>query len=97
MEASGYGDLSEVLSFRSEWFSVVDRGQLEGHVIFAQDILGNFYTFSPVNEAIHFINRSDPEFAFMEADFQSFMQIFKEKNYQIERWADSLERHEYNW
>ena len=55
---AGFGDLNEEISFRAEWFSAVDRGPLKGHVIFAQDIGGNFYSFGPGSGAIHFISQA---------------------------------------
>ena len=57
---AGYGDISDVLSFRKEWFRVTDRGALNGRIGFAQDDLGNFYSFFPIDGAIHFICRSAP-------------------------------------
>ncbi|WP_439609434.1 hypothetical protein [Hydrogenophaga sp.] len=39
---TGYGDIAEVLSFRFAWMHVIDRGQLTGHLIFAQDDGGMF-------------------------------------------------------
>ena len=71
--AAGYGDLNQVLSFRSEWFKAIDRGELQGHVVFAQDDLGNFYSFSPIDGTIHFISRSAPEFGVLAIDFESFL------------------------
>ncbi|MHA6890441.1 hypothetical protein [Ralstonia pseudosolanacearum] len=43
--AVGYGDIDEEISFREEWFSSIETGQLKGSTRFAQDILGNFYSF----------------------------------------------------
>lgn len=34
---AGYGDFNEELSLREAWFSVIDRGELQGHVQFGQD------------------------------------------------------------
>src|SRR3990167_9011949 len=58
---AGYGDINEVLSFRKDWFWVINRGELVGHVFFAQDELGNFHSISPEGSAVHFHRRSDPE------------------------------------
>lgn len=40
--AVGYGDISEEISFREEWFAAIESGQLKGGAIFAQDIFGEF-------------------------------------------------------
>jgi len=95
--AAGYGDICEVLSFRSEWFNSIDRGELQGHVMFAQDEVGNFYSFSPIDGAIHFICRSAPEFAMMATDFGSFLEEFERRNFQLQAWTDSLKALPYNW
>jgi hypothetical protein len=34
---AGYGDFNEEPSLREAWFSVIDRGELQGHVQFGQD------------------------------------------------------------
>jgi hypothetical protein len=97
LSAAGYGDINEVLSFRSEWFSVIERGELTGHVIFAQDILGNFYSFSPVNGAIHFICRSAPEYAFLAKHFGAFLEELERRDFQLEALTDSLDAQHYGW
>ena len=94
---AGYGDINEVLSLRKEWFNVIDRGELTGHVIFAQDILGNFYTFSPTDGGIHFVCRSSPEYAFMAEGFDAFLQEFERRAFQLEAWTDSLNALPYHW
>jgi hypothetical protein len=95
--AAGYGDINEVLSFRSEWFSVIERGELKGHVMFAQDILGNFYSFSPADGAIHFICRSAPEYAFLAKHFGAFLEELERRDFQLEAWTNSLDAQRYDW
>ncbi|MHA6889849.1 hypothetical protein [Ralstonia pseudosolanacearum] len=58
----GYGDIDEGLSFREEWFTPIEKGQLKGGARFAQDILGNFYAFDSSGR-IYFLSRSEPVFA----------------------------------
>jgi hypothetical protein len=97
LAAAGYGDLDDVLSFRSEWFNVIDRGELEGHVIFAQDILGNFYSFAPAGGAIHFVCGSASEYAFLSKDFAAFLEELEQHDFQLEAWTDSLAAKRYEW
>ena len=97
LAAVGYGDLNEVLSFRSEWFNIIDRCELKGHVIFAQDIVGNFYSFARADGAIHFISRSAPEFAFLAKHFGAFMEELEQRNFQLEEWTGSLKPQRYDW
>ena len=87
--AAGYGDINERLSFRKEWFSSIDLGELEGHVIFARDDLGNFYSFAPSGEAVHYICRSAPEFALMATDFSAFLHEPEQRSFELEPWAGS--------
>jgi len=94
---AGYGDINEVFSLRKEWFNVIDHGELTGHVIFAQDDLGNFYAFSPIDGGIHFICRSSPEYAFMAEGFNTFLQEFEQRAFQLEAWTDSLNALPYHW
>jgi hypothetical protein len=93
--AAGYGDINEVLSFRSEWFNVIERGELKGHVVFAQDILGNSYSFAPADGTIHFICRSAPEYAFVSKHFSAFLEELEQRNSQLEAWTDGLAAQRY--
>jgi hypothetical protein len=97
LAAAGYGDINEVLSFRSEWFNVIDRGELKGHVIFAQDLLGNFYSFAPADGSIHFICRSAPEYAFLAKHFAEFLEKLERRNFQLEEWTNGLTAQRYEW
>jgi hypothetical protein len=94
---AGYGDFNEVLALRSESFRPVEAGQLKGHVLFAEDILGNFYCFAPGGGGIHFICRSAPEYAFMANDFTSFLEELERRAFQLERWVDGLPLVPYDW
>ena len=96
LSSVGYGDIDEVLSFRTEWFSVIDRGELKGHVTFAQDDLGNVYSFSPTDGGIHFVSRTSPEFAFIAKDFATFLEEFERRDFQLGAWIDSLEVRRYS-
>ena len=93
----GYGDVKEDLSFRAEWFSLVENGALKGNVIFAQDILGNFYAFDPQGGKVFFFSRSTPEYAAIAMDFQSFMEELERREFKIIDWMDSLPLLPYDW
>lgn len=94
---AGYGDFNEEFALRSEWFRVVDRGQLKGHVFFAEDILGNFYCFSPEDRGIHVISRTAPEYAFMAKDFSAFLEELERRSFELEKWVDGLPALPYEW
>lgn len=94
---AGYGDLNEVLSFREEWFTVIDSGELAGHVIFAQDDSGNFYAFGPTDERIHFVCRSSPEYAAMAAGFYEFLRDLERHSFELETWTNRLDYLPYHW
>jgi hypothetical protein len=86
----GYGDVDEVLSFRHDWFHAIDQGHLKSAVIFAQDELGNFYAFSPVDGSIHFFARSSPEYATVAPSFRTFMEELEHRDFKLGEWMDSL-------
>ena len=88
--AVGYGDVDETLSFRYDWFHTIEEGHLRGAVIFAQDILGNFYAYSPANGSILFFARSAPEYAIAAATFEAFMDELERRDFKLVEWMDSL-------
>ena len=95
--AGGYGDINDEFSLRKEWFNLIEQGELAGHVIFAQDDLGNFYTFSPSNGCIHFICRSKPEYGFMATGFEAFLHEYERHRFQLEAWTNGLHVAPYEW
>jgi SMI1 / KNR4 family (SUKH-1) len=94
---AGYGDFNEEFSLRKEWFKTIDQGELKGHVFFAQDDLGNFYSFSPKNGNIHYVSRSSPEFALVASDFGGFLEEFERQNFRLQAWVESANPLPYNW
>jgi len=58
LSKTGYGDVADVLSFRSEWVQQIEVGDLAGHVIFAQDDCGNYYATSIADDQVHFLARA---------------------------------------
>jgi len=86
----GYGDVDETLSFRYDWFHPIEEGQLKGAVIFAQDDLGNFYTYMPKVGSIHYFARSSPEYATVAQSFSAFMEELEHRDFKLSEWMDSL-------
>lgn len=93
----GFGDLGEDLSIRTDWLSVIDRGELDGHVMFGQDVLGNFYAFDPEGGAIHYICRSEPVFARLAAGFGEFIRELERRDYDIVAWVETVPTDPYDW
>lgn len=95
--AVGYGDVDEVLSFRYEWFHVIDKGHLTGSVIFAQDNLGSFYAYSGENGNIHYFERSSANYATVAPNFGVFMEQLEQRDFKLSEWMDTLELLPYEW
>jgi hypothetical protein len=94
--ALGYGDIDEELSFRKEWLSGIESGQLKGGARFAQDILGNFYAFDS-SGSIFYLSRSQPVFAAMSKGFVTFIDELIRRDYKLVDWANTLETQKYEW
>ena len=93
---AGFCDLDEI-GFRREFFRVIDRGALSGHIVFAVDVGGNFYTFNPDDGCISFISRSAPEYAVMANNFTSFMEGLETHDFRLQAWTDELKAMPYDW
>jgi hypothetical protein len=93
----GFGDIDEDLSFRAEWFSVVEQGELKGVVFFAQDTLGNFYGYHPVDERIVFFSRSEPGHAVLAQSFREFLEELERRDWKIMDWVGSIPLLPYEW
>lgn len=87
---AGYGDIDEVLSFRSEWFDKIEIEQLGLVTIFAQDNLGDFYAFRHSDSYICFLSRSETEFALVAPSFQAFMVELEKRDFKLTEWMDEL-------
>ena len=97
LERCGFGDLDQQFSIRADWIEVIDRGQLKGHVKFAQDDLGNFYSFEDGSGHIHFISRSTPEFASVSDSFEQLLEVLVGMDFNIETLVESLSLQPYTW
>ncbi len=87
---AGYGDIDGTLSFREEWFSVINEEPLDGLVSFAQDIVGNRYAFNPKDGSIYYIRHPEQTVARISDDFPSFLQELIRRDYQLKEWMDSM-------
>ncbi len=94
---AGFGDLNDDLSFRADWFSLIDRGPLKGHLMFAQDCLGNFYSIAPSGGDVHYICRHEPTYALMASDFIKFLEALEKRDFDILGWIDSIATQPYDW
>ena len=84
---AGYGDIDQNLSFREEWFSVING---DGHVAFAQDIAGNRYAFNPKDGSIYYICSPEMVAVQVSDDFSSFLQELIRRDYQLQEWMGSI-------
>jgi hypothetical protein len=84
---AGYGDIDETLSFREEWFSIIEGA---GHVSFAQDIVGNRYAFNPKDGSIYYIGHPERVAVRVSDDFPSFLQELIRRDYRLKEWMDSI-------
>lgn len=94
---AGYGDIGEDLSFRPEWFKKIERGPLQGALLFAQDALGNFYAFTPRDQRVVCFSRSAPEYAVLAPSFYSFIEELERRSFEVLEWVDSVDSVPYDW
>ena len=90
LRMAGYGDIDETLSFREEWFSVINGGALDGLVSFAQDIAGNRYAFNPKNGSIYYIRHPEQAVARISDDFPAFLLELIRRDYRLQEWMGSI-------
>lgn len=88
LRLAGFGDIDETLSFRKEWFSVINGTPQDGYVSFAQDISGNHYAFNPADGSIHCISNPEKLATRIADDFPSFLQELIQRDYQLTAWMD---------
>jgi len=91
---AGYGDIEQSLSFREDWFCLLENGPLKGKVAFAQDDKGNTYAYDPKDGAIYFVGQDG--YARMADDFNEFLQELVNRRYNLAEWRDSLELAHYS-
>ena len=92
--SAGYGDIENTLSFREDWFCLLENGPLQGKVAFAQDDKENTYAYDPKDGAIYFVSQNG--FARMADNFREFLQELIKRNYNLAAWRDSLQLQHHN-
>ena len=92
--AAGCGNLDDELSIQCSWFVPIEKGELTGGAMFAQDILGNFYAFDS-SGGIYFLSRSEPVVATVAKDFLEFMGELIRRDFKVVDWVDSFETRPY--
>lgn len=97
LSKTGYGDIADVLSFRSQWVQQIEVGELADHAIFAQDDCGNYYASSIANDQVHFLARSSPEYALMSESFAGFLEELQRRAFALNAWTNSLSLKPYTW
>jgi hypothetical protein len=88
--SAGYGIIENSLSFREDWFCLLDDGPLKGDVAFARDNQDNIYAYDPGDGAIYFIGSNNNGYARLADDFCSFLRELVKRNYDLAAWRDSL-------
>lgn len=91
---AGYGDIEQSLSFREDWFCLLENGPLKGKVAFAQDDKENTYAYDPKDGAIYFVGQDG--YARMADDFNEFLQELVNRRYNLAEWRDSLDLQHYS-
>ena len=94
--ALGYGTLNDQFNISRDWWNVLDRGELAGHVVFAQDESGNLYTLSLGNGDVHFIDRFAKTYAWLAGNFIAFLEEASSRGFQIMQWSESQPQRPYD-
>ena len=90
LRVAGYGDIDGMLSFREEYFSIVNGGPIDGYVMFARDIAGNRYAFNPSDGSIFLVSDPQQAPAQIASDFPSFLQELIKRDYRLTEWVENL-------
>jgi hypothetical protein len=89
--SAGFGEFRDELLIDACWFNVIENGDAKGHFIFAQDGLGNFYSFPADGDSIFFLSRKTPEWAEVAKSFQQFLEELEERNFEVCNWSMALD------
>lgn len=87
---AGFGEFRDEILIDSCWFNVVEGGDAKGHFIFAQDGLGNFYSFPAEDKSIYFLSRKTPEWFRLADTFERFLEDLEERDFEICDWTMTL-------
>lgn len=94
--SAGYGDIENSLSFREDWFCLINHPPLPNLVAFAHDNLDNLYAYNPKDGSIYFVGNNEAGYARLADDFIAFLQELAQRDYDLAGWREglTLERYE---
>jgi hypothetical protein len=90
LRQAGFGDIDKALSFREDYFAVLDGEPFAGRVSFAQDASGNRYAFSQKDGGIYCVRANQT--TKIADSFSAFMQELIRRDYHLQEWVDSASR-----
>lgn len=88
---AGFGEFLDEILIDPCWFSVVEEGDAKGHFIFAQDGLGNFYSFPDGRDSIFFLSRKTPEWTEVAKTFRQFLEELEQRDFEVCNWSLALD------
>lgn len=91
LKKAGLGEFHDEILIDRCWFNVIEQGDAKGHFIFAQDGLGNFYSFPNGSVEIYFLSRRTEEWAKVASSFGQFLLDLVDRDFVVCDWATSLE------
>ena len=95
LQSAGYGTFGDEILIDPCCFNVIAEGDAKGHFIFAQDGLGNFYSFPAGRNSIVFLSRRTPEWAEVAESFRQFLEDLEQRDFEICNWSMSLDLQPY--
>ena len=87
---AGFGEFRDQILIDPCWFNLVENGDAKGHFIFAQDELGNFYSFPTGGTGIYFLSRRTPEWSNVADTYKQFLEDIEERDFEICEWSMAL-------
>lgn len=87
---AGFGEFRDEILIDPCWFKVVEEGDAKGHFIFAQDGLGNFYSFPANGDSIFFLSRKTPEWKEVAKSFRQFLEELEARDFDVCDWSMAL-------
>jgi len=94
---AGFGELNEQLSIYPSWTKALSRETTNGHIAFAQDELGNFYSFLDGRDEIYFLSRRTPEYGVIAESFEDFLRKIESKGFDVFKVVDACELGPRDW
>jgi hypothetical protein len=88
---AGYGEFRDEILIDPCWFEVIEEGDPKDHFTFAQDGLGNFYSFPAQRDSIFFLSRKTPEWKEVAKTFQQFLEELEQREFEVCNWSMALD------